>query len=115
LSAPVSFIADTLIDVNNEFDRGRPSFAVNRGYVMYEAKGFPFVLPRKLAIEKARREAQQHRLVDRFGRRCLELRHHAYVNAASRGTPSSPTRHWPGSPSMSPSFNLWSRRSAATA
>ncbi len=62
LNAPVSFIVHTLTDVNNQLERGRPFFVdiVNQGYALYEAEGFPFVSPRKLPPEEARREAQRH-------------------------------------------------------
>lgn len=62
LSAPVSFIVHTLTDVNNQLERGRPFFAdiVSQGYALYEAGGFPFVLPRKLPPDEARQEAQRH-------------------------------------------------------
>lgn len=62
LSAPVSFIVHTLTDVNNQLERGRPFFAdiVSQGFVLYEAEGFPFVLPRQLPPKEARQEAQRH-------------------------------------------------------
>lgn len=62
LSAPVSFIVHTLTDVNNQLERGRPFFAdiVSQGYALYEAEGFPFVQPRQLPPEEARREAQRY-------------------------------------------------------
>jgi predicted nucleotidyltransferase/HEPN domain-containing protein len=60
LSAPVSFITHTLTDVNQQLERGRPFFIdiLKQGYALYEAEGFPFVSPRNLPAEEARREAQ---------------------------------------------------------
>lgn len=62
LSAPVSFIVHTLTDVNNQLERGRPFFVdiVSQGFALYEAEGFPFVLPRQLPPEEARQEARRH-------------------------------------------------------
>jgi predicted nucleotidyltransferase/HEPN domain-containing protein len=60
LSAPVSFITHTLTDVNQQLEKGRPFFIdiLKQGYALYEAEGFPFVSPRDLPPEEARREAQ---------------------------------------------------------
>ncbi|MEO8376012.1 MAG: hypothetical protein ABI471_12350, partial [Sphingomonas bacterium] len=62
LSAPVNFIVHSLKDVNKQLEQGRPFFIdiVEQGIALYEAEGFPFASPRKLAPEKARVEAQKH-------------------------------------------------------
>ena len=62
LTAPVSFIAHTLTDVNAQLERGRPFFVdiVRQGIALYEAEGFSFVAPRTLPVEKAKAEAQMH-------------------------------------------------------
>jgi HEPN domain-containing protein len=46
--------------VNNQLDRGRPFFIdiVEHGIALYEADGFPFATPRKLAPEAERAEAE---------------------------------------------------------
>ncbi len=62
LAAPVSFIVHTLTDVNAQLERGRPFFVdiVEQGVALYEAEGFAFASPRRLAPEEARVEAQKH-------------------------------------------------------
>lgn len=62
LSAPVSVIVHTLRDVNDKLRHGRPFFVdlVAQGIALYEAEGFAFDEPRKLAPEKARAKAQQY-------------------------------------------------------
>jgi predicted nucleotidyltransferase/HEPN domain-containing protein len=62
ISAPVSFIVHTLKDVNRQLDHGRPFFVdiVRQGIALYEAEGFPFVAPRNLPEEEARKEAQAY-------------------------------------------------------
>ncbi len=62
LSAPVSFIVHSLKDVNKQLEQGRPFFTdiAAQGVALYEAEGFPFVIPTKLAPDAARAEAQKH-------------------------------------------------------
>lgn len=62
LSAPVSVIVHTLRDVNDKLRHGRPFFVdlVAQGIALYEAEGFAFDEPRKLAPEKARAKAQEY-------------------------------------------------------
>jgi len=62
LSAPVSFIVHSLQDVNKQLDQGRPFFTdiAAQGIALYEAEGFPFATPTKLAPDAARAEAQRH-------------------------------------------------------
>ncbi|WP_040370946.1 HEPN domain-containing protein [Blastomonas sp. AAP53] len=62
LSAPVSFIVHSLKDVNKQLEQGRPFFVdiAAQGVALYEAKGFPFATPTKLAPTAAREEAQKH-------------------------------------------------------
>lgn len=58
LSAPVGLIIHTLADVNQKLKHGRPFFVdlVAQGIALYEAEGFEFETPRKLAPDKARGE-----------------------------------------------------------
>jgi predicted nucleotidyltransferase/HEPN domain-containing protein len=62
LSAPVSFIVHSLKDVNKQLEQGRPFFTdiAGQGIALYEAEGFPFATPTKLAPGAARAEAQKH-------------------------------------------------------
>jgi len=62
LSAPVSFIVHSLKDVNKQLEQGRPFFTdiAAQGIALYEAKGFPFATPTRLAPDAARAEAQKH-------------------------------------------------------
>jgi len=62
LSAPVSFIVHSLKDVNKQLEQGRPFFTdiAAQGIALYEAEGFPFATPTKLAPDAARAEAQKH-------------------------------------------------------
>ena len=62
LTAPVSFIAHTLTDVNAHLERGRPFFVdmVEQGIALYAAEGFAFAAPRRLPAEQARKEAQNY-------------------------------------------------------
>ena len=62
LTAPVSFIAHTLTDVNAQLERGRPFFVdmVEQGIALYEADGFAFAAPRLLPCDEARAEAHKH-------------------------------------------------------
>ncbi|WP_017671415.1 HEPN domain-containing protein [Blastomonas sp. AAP53] len=62
LSAPVSFIVHSLKDVNKQLEQGRPFFTdiAAQGIALYEAEGFPFVTPTKLAPDAERAEAQKH-------------------------------------------------------
>lgn len=62
LTAPVSFIAHTLTDVNAQLERGRPFFVdmVEQGIALYEADGFAFSAPRLLPCDEARAEAYKH-------------------------------------------------------
>ncbi|AOF99046.1 nucleotidyltransferase domain protein [Blastomonas sp. RAC04] len=62
LSAPVSFIVHSLKDVNKQLEQGRPFFTdiATQGIALYEAEGFPFTTPAKLAPDVARAEAQKH-------------------------------------------------------
>lgn len=62
LSAPVNFIVHSLMDVNNQLERGRPFFIdiVEHGVALYEAEGYAFAVPRKLSPEAAKTEAQVH-------------------------------------------------------
>jgi predicted nucleotidyltransferase/HEPN domain-containing protein len=62
LSAPVSFIVHSLKDVNKQLEQGRPFFTdiATQGIALYEAEGFPFAAPTKLAPDAARAEAQKH-------------------------------------------------------
>lgn len=62
LSAPVSFIVHSLKDVNKQLEQGRPFFTdiAAQGIALYEAEGFPFTTPTKLAPDAARAEAQRH-------------------------------------------------------
>ncbi|WP_033923939.1 HEPN domain-containing protein [Sphingomonas sp. 35-24ZXX] len=62
LSAPVSFIVHSLKDVNKQLEQGRPFFTdiATQGIALYEAEGFPFAAPTKLAHAAARVEAQKH-------------------------------------------------------
>lgn len=62
LSAPVSFIVHSLKDVNKQLEQGRPFFTdiAAQGIALYEAEGFPFATPTKLAPAAARAEAQKH-------------------------------------------------------
>ncbi|GAA0645305.1 nucleotidyltransferase and HEPN domain-containing protein [Sphingomonas ursincola] len=59
LSAPVSFIVHSLKDVNKQLEQGRPFFTdiAAQGIALYEAEGFPFATPTKLAPDAARAEA----------------------------------------------------------
>lgn len=59
LSAPVSFIVHSLKDVNKQLEQGRPFFTdiAAQGIALYEAEGFPFATPTKLAPAVAREEA----------------------------------------------------------
>jgi len=62
LSAPISFIVHSLKDVNKQLEQGRPFFTdiAAQGIALYEAEGFPFATPTKLAPDAARAEAQKH-------------------------------------------------------
>jgi len=62
LSAPVSFIVHSLKDVNRQLEQGRPFFTdiAAQGIALYEAEGFPFATPTRLAPDAARAEAQKH-------------------------------------------------------
>mgnify|MGYP001549395896 CR=1 FL=1 len=62
LSAPVSFIVHSLKDVNKQLEQGRPFFTdiAAQGIALYEAEGFPFATPTRLAPDAARAEAQKH-------------------------------------------------------
>lgn len=62
LTAPVSFIAHTLTDVNAQLERGRPFFVdiVGQGIALYEAEGFAFANPRILPVDEAVAEAKAH-------------------------------------------------------
>ena len=62
LTAPVSFIAHTLTDVNAQLERGRPFFVdiVGQGIALYEADGFAFAAPRILSSRVASAEANKH-------------------------------------------------------
>lgn len=62
LSAPVSVIVHTLNDVNAKLRHGRPFFVdlVAQGVALYEAEGFAFDEPRKLAPDKARAKAKEY-------------------------------------------------------
>ncbi|WP_439468401.1 HEPN domain-containing protein [Blastomonas fulva] len=62
LSAPVSFIVHSLRDVNKQLEQGRPFLTdiAAQGIPLYEAEGFPFATPTKLAPDVARAEAQKH-------------------------------------------------------
>ena len=62
LSAPVSFIVHSLKDVNKQLEQGRSFFTdiAGQGIALYEAEGFPFATPTKLAPDAARAEAQKH-------------------------------------------------------
>lgn len=62
LSAPVSFIVHSLKDVDKQLEQGRPFFTdiAAQGIALYEAEGFPFAPPTKLAPDAARAEAQKH-------------------------------------------------------
>lgn len=62
LSAPVSFIAHSLSDVNAQLERGRPFFVdiVRQGIALYDAEGFCFANPRDLPWEEARAEAKEY-------------------------------------------------------
>ncbi len=62
LSAPVSFIVHSLKDVNKQLEQGRPFFTdiAAQGIALYEAEGFPFATPTKLAPDAARAEAKKH-------------------------------------------------------
>ncbi|MFZ5667005.1 MAG: HEPN domain-containing protein [Pseudomonadota bacterium] len=59
LSAPVSFIVHSLKDVNKQLEQGRPFFTdiAAQGIALYEAEGFPFATPTRLAPAVAREEA----------------------------------------------------------
>jgi predicted nucleotidyltransferase/HEPN domain-containing protein len=62
LSAPVSFIVHSLKDVNRRLEQGRPFFTdiAAQGIALYEAEGFPFATPTKLAPAVARAEAKKN-------------------------------------------------------
>lgn len=62
LSAPVSFIVHTLKDVNKQLEHGRPFFVdiAKQGIALYEAEGFQFVQPAKLALNDAKEEASRN-------------------------------------------------------
>ncbi|WP_446655381.1 HEPN domain-containing protein [Blastomonas sp.] len=62
LSAPVSFIVHSLKYVNKQLEQGRPFFTdiAAQGIALYEAEGFPFATPTRLAPDAARAEAQKH-------------------------------------------------------
>ena len=62
LTAPVSFIAHTLTDVNAQLERGRPFFVdiVGQGIALYEAEGFACANPRILPVDEAVAEAKTH-------------------------------------------------------
>jgi predicted nucleotidyltransferase/HEPN domain-containing protein len=62
LSAPVSFIVHSLKDVNKQLEQGRPFFTdiAAQGIALYEAEGFSFSAPTKLAPDAARTEAKKH-------------------------------------------------------
>lgn len=62
LSAPVSFIVHSLKDVNKQLEQGRPFFTdiAAQGIALYEAEGFPFATPTRLAPDAARAEAHKH-------------------------------------------------------
>lgn len=62
LSAPVSFIVHSLKDVNKQLEQGRPFFTdiAGQGIALYEAEGFHFATPTKLAPDAARAEARKH-------------------------------------------------------
>ena len=62
LSAPVSIIVHSLKDLNKQLEQGRPFFTdiAAQGIALYEAEGFPFATPTKLAPDATRTEAQKH-------------------------------------------------------
>lgn len=62
ISAPVTFIVHSLVEVNEQLGHGRPFFidAIEQGVALYEAEGYPFATPRPLTEKAARAEAQKH-------------------------------------------------------
>ncbi|MDK2757462.1 MAG: nucleotidyltransferase and HEPN domain-containing protein [Blastomonas fulva] len=62
LSAPVNFIVHTINDVNRQLKHGRPFFVdiAKQGIALYEAEGFPFVMPTKLGENASLEEARNY-------------------------------------------------------
>ena len=62
LTAPVSFIVHSLMDLNDQLARGRPFFVdiARDGIMLYEAPGHPLASPSPLAPEIAEEEARRH-------------------------------------------------------
>ncbi|MEQ1409210.1 HEPN domain-containing protein [Neorhizobium sp. Rsf11] len=60
IETPVNIIVHTLQDVNDQLARGRPFFIdlIRDGIMLYEKEGHPFVPPKPLAEEVARKEAE---------------------------------------------------------
>ncbi|MBP1847649.1 putative nucleotidyltransferase/HEPN domain-containing protein [Rhizobium petrolearium] len=60
IETPVNIIVHTLQDVNDQLARGRPFFIdiIRDGIMLYEKEGHPFVTPRLLSEDVARKEAQ---------------------------------------------------------
>ncbi|WP_244446919.1 nucleotidyltransferase domain-containing protein, partial [Rhizobium sp. YS-1r] len=60
IETPVNIIVHTLQDVNDQLARGRPFFIdiIRDGIMLYEKEGHPFVAPKPLDQEDARKEAE---------------------------------------------------------
>ncbi|KGD98581.1 HEPN domain-containing protein [Rhizobium sp. YS-1r] len=60
IETPVNIIVHTLQDVNDQLARGRPFFIdiIRDGIMLYEKEGHPFVAPKPLSEEVARKEAE---------------------------------------------------------
>jgi len=60
ISAPVNFIVHSLVDVNNQLQRGRPFFIdiYEQGIAIYESDGHPLDKPKPLGLEAAIKEAK---------------------------------------------------------
>ena len=62
IETPVNVIVHTLQDVNDQLARGKPFFIdiVRDGIMLYEKDGHPFVAPKPLSEDEARKEAQAY-------------------------------------------------------